>query len=556
MAETSHNDYLWQIYNETLWGAAWFSWYDFPDCGRVLVAGSIGRMALTELGRRFGAVDIWNGSPQASKKYGAVLVGGSLGSMADNEAFLREAVTMLTVGGVLLWVADNKLGTRFLCGDKHFGDEGEYFTRCQWQEMFQKCGLCSVKGYGLMPGWHLLRNVFAEGCLLTRGHLQRLEYHYTAPENLFRDEHELLGELTGTELFPWAGAFLWEYHRGGRDRLLYADMYGDKPREEATVFMHFVERKVVKKPLYSGGSVAHIYRHGEELRGQGLRVVSQKYANDRITMPYLELPLLADVMAETAARDENTFWTLLDGWWECIVQSSVRSAASAFPLSLPVGEIILAKVYADMSPTNAFWDGGECVFFDQEYCCVDYPARFALYRGLVSLYAARPDLAKYVPLQWVQEHFSLADVWENFVVVDYKYFVGRARNLSLFNRYNCEHVCQSRQMEKNGHALSRLAYLMELDLFAGSEGKKIVLFGAGEYCRRYLQRHGKEHLPSFIVDNDAAKWHTFLGTVEILPPGVLKDFDNEGLHIIICCSRTETIGRQLRNMGLEDYRIF
>ena len=47
------NSYLQNLYHNTLMGAAWFSWYDFPSTRAALVAGEVSGAAMDELSRRY-----------------------------------------------------------------------------------------------------------------------------------------------------------------------------------------------------------------------------------------------------------------------------------------------------------------------------------------------------------------------------------------------------------------------------------------------------------------------------------------------------------------------
>ncbi|WP_143555589.1 hypothetical protein [Selenomonas ruminantium] len=551
--------YLEKLYDETLWGAAWFSWYDFPERDSVLVAGCVSSAALEELSRRFLSVRQYD--PDKSYEgcmFSAILVGGSLGSRVDNTAFLNSVKHSLSAHGILLWAADNKLGTRFLCGDDHWNDEGEYFTRQEWEHMFLSAGLPVSRVYGLMPGWHLLRNVFSDDCPLTGDTMQRLELRYVTPENLFRDETELLHDILDNQCFSYmVNAFLLEYRQEkAESAVLYADMYGDKDRESASVIQRLTDGMVVKKPLYIGGSVAAIYHHGEILRKRGLSVVVQQYDGENIIMPYMEVPLLSQVMEQTAKRSETEFRRLLERYWQCILNSSDEAEINDFPhTNQDVGKI-LQKAYVDMIPTNVFVSGDKLVFFDQEYCYENYPARFVLYRGLGTLYSACPDLKKFVSLETVKEWFGITEIWPVFQVADREHFVCRARNMELYGEYHEKHCRNARFINRNRQLLSRIDKLACEDLFADIKGKKIVLFGAGRFCDRYLQEFGNIYSPDFIVDNDSEKWHKRKKSVEILSPDVLKTMNPNFLRIIVCCHSVDSIGRQLKSLGIEDYRVY
>ncbi len=553
------NSYLKKIYNDTLWGAAWFSWYDFPVTDSVLVAGDVSQCALKELNRRFTRMTVFNEQEEYNGcVFSAVLVCGGLGSREKNELFLDSAGKMLSENGVLLWAADNKLGVRFLCGDVHFSDEGQYFSRKEWEAMFQEAGMPVTGVYGLMPGWHLLRNVFSDKCPLSSDNFDRLEYHYVKPECMFADEREILENIAlGANFFVMANALLLEYRAKPVNQfVLYADMYADKEEENASVIMRIDDGTVIKKPLFVRGDVEHIYRYGEELRNRGLKVIPQKYDLGNIVMPYLDAPLLTRIMAEVAAESVEGFHQLLLRFWKCILASSELTEESNFPIKdIDLGPT-LVSAYLDMIPGNAFLINDEFVFFDQEYCCSNYPAKFVLYRSLETLYGGKPEIEDFVPIELVKKWFALCEVWPFFHEVDRNVFIRRVRQENIYANYQKKYGPNYCAIARNKKALSRMDMLAEYDLFATLGERKVVLFGSGMYADRYLQQYGYKYPPIFMIDNEEKKWNTYKNNIEIVSPEIITGMDKNKLMIIICSRYDKEIGKQLKAMGIEDYKVY
>lgn len=551
--------YLEKLYMETLLGAAWFSWYDFPEMDSVLVAGKVPVAALAELAKRFKTVCQYDKKNDYTDcRFSAILIGGGLGSRNKNAAFLHAVGGLLSSCGVLLWAVDNKMGTRFLCGDAHLTDEGDYFTRREWEKVFSSAGMPLTHVYGLMPGWHMLRNVFTDECPLSADNMNRLEFRFVSPERLIRDEMELLNDIAECGGFSQVtNSFLLEYRQGTVERLvIYGDMYADKGGEKASVVLRYADGIVIKKPLFAGGSVEEIYRYGEELRKSGIKFIRQRYEAGKIIMPYIREPLLAKVMVEAAERSVQDYRSLLERYWDCILSSSKVSEVNAFPLQEVDCGVRLQKAYVDMTPVNAFVVGDDFCFFDQEYCLADYPAKFVLYRGLVALYTAEKRLEQLVSLETVKEWFGLLELWPAFCEVDYKDFIYPVRNLALYADYHNKYSSDRHIIARNKNILRRVAQIAEADLFSDMEGREVVLFGAGRYCDRFLQQHGKEHPPIFILDNAVEKKNTFKNGIEIVPPQVLMDMQTDKLRVIICNRQVSEIAKQLEDMGIEDYRVY
>lgn len=548
-----------EIYNKTLLGGAWFSWYDFADTSHVLVTGDMAEVAVGELGRKFARVTVFESwLLHADEMFSAIIVGDGWESSEDNRHFLHECKSHLTDDGVLLWAVDNKIGTRFLCGDSHLGECTKFFTCDIWKQWFLDSGMPLSKVYYALPGWHMARLVFSDEYTLNRANSHRVEYHYVEPEKIYRDERGLLLDAIDNGGFTMlANSFIFEYRKGKKlKEVIYADMSPDKGSELSSVLLCYGNGDIVKRPLYIGGNIKNIYQYGEELRRRGLSVVAQVYEQDEIKMPHIDAPLLSKVMAATARDSVSEYRKLWERLWECILKSSDITFKSDFPMEcVDCGEI-LARAYLDMVPTNVFYIDDRLYFFDQEYCYKNYPAKYVLYRAMVVLYAAEPQLEDIIPLVEVKKWFDMEKLWSTFSYVDREYFIKNVRNSGLYGEYNKKYVLNERAIAHNKYVLENIEKYAESDLFIDTAEKEIILFGAGVYCTQYLQKYGETHHPVLIVDNNKAKWGTHKKGVYIDNPSCLLIKEKDSFVVIICSKYYQEITKQLEDMGINDYRVF
>ena len=555
-----YRDRLREIYNKTMLGSAWFSWYDFPSLEHVLLVGDIAEESRNELKRKFAKVTQFSRWEFCTKeKFSAILVGDGLGDGEKNKAFLQSCRQFLTDDGVLLWAVDNKMGSRFLVGDSHLGNESEYYNRVQWENYFTEAGMQPVRVYYLLPGWHCARTVLTDRWYdLATDTFYRIKSCSVEPEHIFGNEHLLLQDVVECHgLSLMANSFLFEYRLAEKDNeIVYADMSPDKGRDLSSVLICYSNETVSKRPLYHGGSVRNIYRYGEELRQRGLPVIKQVYEDNRITMPFVKQPLVSKVMARAARESVADYRKLWEKFWGCILKSSELSRENEFPIKNIDCGVNLAKAYLDMVPTNAFFVDGEFVFFDQEYCCANYPAKFVLYRAMVLLYSTEKELECLVPLAEVKKWFDMEEVWAAFHYVDQEHFVKKVKNNGLYAEFNKRYVSHVQTISRNKRVLANIDKYAEEDLFADTEGKDLVIFGSGEYFARYWEKYGSKHPPLFIIDNDEKKWHTVKCGFCIESPDALKAKDKKGFVVIICSKHNLEMAKQLESMGIKDYRVF
>jgi len=94
------------------------------------------------------------------------------------------------------------------------------------------------------------------------------------------------------------------------------------------------------------------------------------------------------------------------------------------------------------------------------------------------------------------------------------------------------------------------------DVFRNTSQKQIILFGSGNMVKNYLNSVAAKFMPVFCVDNNSEKWGKLINNCLIRKPEVLKEIPQNQLHIIICNNYFREIGKQLRDMGIDDYYIY
>lgn len=97
---------------------------------------------------------------------------------------------------------------------------------------------------------------------------------------------------------------------------------------------------------------------------------------------------------------------------------------------------------------------------------------------------------------------------------------------------------------------------MFVDLFGESKNKKIIIFGAGLMFQDYMNKHGDQYKPAFLVDNDASKWGTKRQGIEIKSPDDILKITDKERHIIICSVYYRQIEEQLKRMNVNHYKIY
>jgi len=94
------------------------------------------------------------------------------------------------------------------------------------------------------------------------------------------------------------------------------------------------------------------------------------------------------------------------------------------------------------------------------------------------------------------------------------------------------------------------------DMLKGIDGKKILLFGAGDSLKIWLERYSKGLNVICTFDNSETKWGTTAYGIPVKSPDELPELTDKSTRIIITSVFHKEIGKQLEKMNIKDYYIF
>lgn len=94
------------------------------------------------------------------------------------------------------------------------------------------------------------------------------------------------------------------------------------------------------------------------------------------------------------------------------------------------------------------------------------------------------------------------------------------------------------------------------DIFGYGKGKDFLLFGGGNACDLFLQLYRKKCNIVAIYDNNKDRWGTTYQGIPVRSPNNLKEDMSENSLVVITSSYDREIGRQLKEMGISEYRCY
>lgn len=95
------------------------------------------------------------------------------------------------------------------------------------------------------------------------------------------------------------------------------------------------------------------------------------------------------------------------------------------------------------------------------------------------------------------------------------------------------------------------------DIFKGTQGRKLYLFGSGIFAEKFLEQFGSDYEIEGILDNNPRKWGTKLEGIGISSPEILKSLPEDSYKVMICIKNCVPIMQQLKNeLGVSHYSVY
>lgn len=543
--------------------------------------------------------------------YDYIVTAGGIETCSEPVRLLEVLRRLLSRKGKLLIGADNRLGIRYFCGDRdrftgrnfdsienyvRAGEraggigEGRAYSRAEWSRMLELAGFCHYKFYSTVPSFTHPQIMISEDYLPQEELETRIHPEYNYPNSVFLEEQKLYDGLIQNGLFHiMADGFLIECAADG----LLSDVRqitNSLERGKNNAFITIVrENEVEKRAVYEEGieRLNVLLSNSADLKSRGIHVLESEMKGNSLVMPYIKAENATAYFRRLLAEDQEMFLQELDRFWQLILQSSEHvpyeevdwerfepdweSRKKDCPdkdkwRKVAFGEeedrknlgVILKRGYLDLASINCFVADGGFVFFDQEFVVDNLPAAALMIRTICFIYQQGRVLEEKLPMRLVLERYHAYKYFELFIKFEQVYLgsILNHRELMLYyksKRSDRAMIHSNRQrMNYSENEYQRLFR----NIFEGTDGKKIYLFGSGKFARLFLSRFGNDYDIAGIFDNNSARHGEQLDGIEILPPDRILALKKGSYKIIICIKNYTAVIRQLCHLQVSDYGVF
>ncbi len=550
-----------------------------------------------------------------NKKYDYVVAASAMEQtkdMKEGVSFLTNARFVLRQTGRIFLGLNNRLGIRYFCGDKdkytgrnfdgienyiraylYEGDrmKGRTYAKAEIRKMLGEAGFLKYQFYSVFPGLERPQILFADDYTPNEQLDIRIFPQYNCADTVFLDEELLYEPLLQNGMFhAMANAFWIEAAlEGSLSTVNQVTMSMDRGKENAMFTIIRKDGYVEKKPVYAEGKhkLNALMSGALYLKEHNISMVEMTIENDACVMPYVHAQSTLEYLRQLLAIDKDKFLEEMDRLWELILHSSehvsydeidwdryepgwenmaaddpLKDQWKNLALNTKEGKdcigVILKKGYIDLIPLNSFYQDGEYIFYDQEMYVENLPAKVIMLRTVDTVYLGNWRLGSILPIEELKERYGLVRCKQLF----YKFtgrFLARLRNDRILRSYHKEvrrnaGIITSNRLRMN-YSANEYDRLFR-DIFRGTRGRKIYLFGSGEFAKLFLSQFGRDCDIAGLIDNDRDKWNKDLDGIPIYSPEILKHQETGTYKVIVCIKNNMAVMEQLLGMGIDNFSIY
>ena len=475
----------------------------------------------------------------------------------------------LSFEGKLILGVNNRLGLKYFCGEQEPNfkmpfvgienysgidkDEiikrGRLYSKSEIKTILQKNGFNNNYFFSVLPNLEYTQLIFSEKYLPNEELSIRMTPLYDNPNTIFLHEENIYQSIISNGIF----------HEMANSYLIVCskDKYIDYPIKQITfssnrgkdkaLMTSIYDDYVEKKAIFPEGnkSIEKLLNNSKILKDNGINVINMTFNQNSVHMPFVKGKIANVYLQELLEIDCDKFISEMDRFIKNIYTSSkiVRVDPKLGP--------ILQYGFIDLVPLNCFFYNNEFLFFDQEFCIEEYPINAIIFRTIEIIYEYNTRRESILPSSYFLKKYKIEEdyaFWQSLS----DDFTDKLTNQDKMVQFNAEHKRNYHLVQENRKRIETSITEYEeimLNPFQNLLGKKLFIFGSGNYALKFVEMYRKDYPIEGVLDNNQEKWGKSFQGYPIMKPNILTRINPKEYKVIICVKNFRPILEQLKNLG-------
>lgn len=468
---------------------------------------------------------------------------------------LEEAYNSLSSNGKILLIIENDIGIQKFCTG---GVADINNTKRSITDYIDSHLYAYVKFYSIFPNRLEPQLIFSEDYIPKECMKNRYRPKYSDLQNVFLQESAICDELAQNGVLDvFANSFFVEISKQPiQNDIKSVTLSLERGVDKATITI-LKDRTVEKKAAFhtNNNSISILADNLQKLRNRGLQVVDFSVEDGSIVMPNVDKILANNYLQGLLSTNKDLFLKRMDDFYNLICQSSdVVDENELGP--------ILAEGFMDLVPLNCFWDGESYLIFDQEYVEKNIPAKLMMLRSIIIMYDGVDFKDALVTPEELYDRYGITNSLEALRKLEAS-FVTRLREnhgSSLLTispneiKENYQRIFAGKNDKMSENTLELLMKQYKEHCFE-TQDADVVLWGAGNWCDKFLSFYKDEFNVIAIIDSDLQKQGMSLYGIKIRDESVLEEIGTD-TKVIVCVKNNSDIVKKLIDRGITNIGVY
>ena len=389
------------------------NWYEIKNNSNVLIIDKV----------------IDNIEEYKNKKYDYIYLNGTLENAkqimnSENSEIdlINFFKSLLQEDGKLFIAVDNKLGVRYLSGNKseHCNNiydslkndfcNGKLFSKTELDKIIEKIGFKYNRYYYPLPNYKNINIIFTDEMLPSKND-SKINYNVVYDEGslVVKDEISILKTFIEEEQFvKFTNSYIIELSNSEIDKKVKYYSFNNMRKDKYSLILKMKDDYVEKYPKTDEAilHIRNIKNNSKKLKELGFNVAEEINEEDIIKSRFINMQTLDKQIVNSIEQgQEDIAYGLIDNWYKYIIEK----------LKINEDEIV-EDGFIDMTFENTFFDSenNEYILFDQEWYEKNIPIKFIIMRAIKNLYEYNPNIEKRIPIKILLEKYNLLEYVEEF----------------------------------------------------------------------------------------------------------------------------------------------